>query len=286
MSMEKYYVFAGVEIGVEAPDDRIYEDEWMLTPFAVPEAAEPHWFRFHFRDELAAPSGKLLMQDPTFCVYDEGDATVRYLGKVQTSWQQAFARIERRGRETTVYLKNEIYPHRISAKTVLNCMAAEHMAVQAGGVVFHSSYIDHRGEGILFTAPSGTGKSTQADLWEKLRGAEIVNGDRSVVRATENGTFACGIPFAGSSPFCKNKTLPLKAIVYLKQAPVTRIRRLRGTEAFRRIWEGCSVNAWDKQDMALASETVLRILETVPVFELACTPDESAVLALEGALWA
>ena len=284
--MVKYYAFAGLEIGVQAPDDRIYEDEWMLAPFAVREATDPHLFRFRFCEELKAPAGKLLMQEPAFFVYEEEDATVRYLGKLQTSWQQAYARIERRGRETVVYLKNEIYPNRITAKTVLNCIAAEHLSVQAGGVVFHSSYIDHRGDGILFTAPSGTGKSTLADLWEKFRGAEIVNGDRSVVRATEDGVFACGIPFAGSSSYCKNKTLPLKAIVYLKQAPVTTIRRLRGTEAFRRIWEGCSVNAWDKQDMALASETVLRVLETVPVFELACTPDESAVTALEGALWA
>ncbi|WP_370839368.1 hypothetical protein [Intestinibacter bartlettii] len=33
-------------------------------------------------------------------------------------------------------------------------------------------------KGILFSAPSGTGKSTQADLWEKYENAEIINGDR------------------------------------------------------------------------------------------------------------
>ena len=140
------------------------------------------------------------------------------------------------------------------------------------------------GKAILFTAPSETGKSTQADLWHRLRGAAIHNGDRSAVRWQDGRAYACGVPFAGSSQICENVTLPLAAIVYLRQAPETTIRRLRGAESFRCLWEGCSVNTWDRADVDRISETVLQVLTAVPVFELACTPDESAILALEGVL--
>ena len=95
---------------------------------------------------------------------------------------------------------------------------------------------------------------------------------------------ACGIPFAGSSEYCNNETLPIAAIVYLGQAPQTTIRPLRGYEAFARLWEGYSINLWDKQDVAAVSDLVQRVVEQIPLYHLPCTPDESAVQVLENAL--
>ena len=90
-----------------------------------------------------------------------------------------------------------------------------------------------------------------------------------------------GIPFAGSSTYCKNRSLPIEAIVHLGQAPVTTIRRMRGYESFCRIWEGVSVNTWDKEDVELVSDVVQKVAEQIPVFHMPCTPDESAVIVLE-----
>ena len=99
---------------------------------------------------------------------------------------------------------------------------------------------------------------------------------------SDNLTFGAeGIPFSGSSQICENCSLPLKAIVYLSQAPETTICPLTGVRAFARIWEGVSVNIWDKEDVEQVSATVQQVLERVPVYHLACTPDESAVSALE-----
>ena len=65
---------------------------------------------------------------------------------------------------------------------------------------------------------------------------------------------------------------------------MTSIRRLRGFEAFSRIWEGITVNTWNRKDMELASDIVSRIAGTVPVYHMPCTPDEAAVKVLEDAL--
>ena len=171
----------------------------------------------------------------------------------------------------------------VGGKTVLNSLAVEHLGAQNGGIVLHSSFVEYNKKGILFTASSDTGKSTRTNLWHKHRGAGIINGDRSAICVTEGGIVSYGTPFAGSSNICLKKILPLAAVVCLKQAPQNHIRRLLGAEAFCRIWEGCSVNTRDKTDVAAVSATVQQIICAVPVFELACTPDEMTVKTLEEA---
>ena len=282
--MEKMYVFAGIELAMELPESRPFETDGALEPFRAERVMNPHRFVFMLQEELEPPVGSCIAAEGALQVYSDGDKSIRYIGSVQNGWQNAYIRAEHRGKEHFVQLKASQFPAGIGSKTVLNSIAAEHLIAENGGFVLHSSFIAAEGKAILFTAPSGTGKSTQAALWEQYRSAEVINGDRSAVRVTDSGIVACGIPFAGSSNICKNKTLPLAAIVYLKQAPENRIRRLRGAESFCRIWEGCSVNTWDKADVAAVSDTVQQVIGAVPVFELACTPDERAVLALEEAL--
>lgn len=282
--MEKFYRFAGVELAVNAPEEWMYGDDRTLAPFRVDAAADPHRFTFSMVHSLTAPSGKMIASMDNFVVYWDDETQARYTGAANGDWRNASLRTGRQGNNYTVELKASVYGNGMSAKTVLNAIEAEHLIVQKGGFVFHSSYIRVGDQAILFTAPSGTGKSTQAELWRSLRGAEVINGDRSAVRCTDEGCFACGIPFAGSSQICINKTMPLRAIVYLEQARETTIRRLRGAEAFRRVWEGISVNVWDQDDLTGAAETLTNVLASVPVFTLSCTPDESAILALEGAL--
>ena len=281
---ERFYRFGGLELAIHMDDQRWYESERSLEPFRVETVTAPHRFYFTVVDELEPPEGELVTEQPDFYVYRAGDKEIRYINLLERSWQGAYIRAEYCDREHHVQLKAEHYTGQIGAKTVLNSIAAEHYIAQAGGVIFHSSYILHNGKAILFTAPSETGKSTQAELWRSLRGAEIINGDRSAVCVRDGVALACGVPFSGSSQICKQCEAPLAAIVYLAQAPETTIRQLRGYEAFFRIWEGCSVNAWDEEDMRLVSETVQKVSATVPVFYLACTPDESAVIALEQAL--
>ena len=280
----KNYKFAGVEYQIVLPEDIMYTDERHLAAFAVDTVKNPHIFKFDCCDNLTPPVGELVAVKPGFCVYNNDDVSVRYIGSVEKSWDNAYIRAEHSGNLHNIQLKKSQFSGKIGTHTVLSALAAEHLTVQAGGVVFHCSYIEHNGKAILFTAPSETGKSTQADLWNKHRDAFIVNGDRAAIRIIDGEIYADGIPFAGSSKHCNNRTLPLAAIVYLAQAPVTTIKRIKGYQAFSKIWEGISVNTWDKDDMEKVSTLAKKIVENIPVYYLACTPDESAVIALEKAL--
>lgn len=282
--MERYYSFAGVDVCISCPDDLMFVNERRLAPFRTAPRAGGHVFRMERTPVLPAPGLPLAAEGDSMLVFSDGTAQVRYLGNIRDTWESAYLRAEHRGEEHQVLLKAATFPREIGVTPVLNALATEHLVLGAGGVVLHASYIVHNGKAILFTAPSGTGKSTQADLWKNLRGADIINGDRAVIREVDGQTVACGIPFAGSSDYCENVTAPLAVIVYLDQAPKTQITRLTGFRAFRRVWEGCSVNTWDRADVEKATKIVENIVTRVPVYYLPCTPDESAVAALEGVL--
>ncbi len=279
--MEKYYRFAGVELAIDIPRERMYEQERTLGAFRVDSVESPHRFTYRFCDRLEPPSGELEAVPPGVRIYRDGSRRIAYVGTVHNGWELAYIRTTHEGRDHQVQVLSASYPGPIGVKAVLNSLEIERLVTEAGGFVFHCAYIAVGDRAVLFTAPSGVGKSTQAELWRTLRGAEIVNGDRAVVRIDGNRVLACGIPFSGSSTYCRNRELEVAAIVYLGQAPVTSIRRLRGYAAFTRIWEGCSVHTWEPEQMKAVSALVAAAAGSVPVYHMPCTPDESAVEALE-----
>lgn len=151
------------------------------------------------------------------------------------------------------------------------------------GLLFHASYVDYEGKGILFVAPSGTGKSTQAELWRAHRGARIVNGDKAAVRLDGTATVH-GVPFSGTSGICENVSLPLSAVVVLSQAPENSVRRLPPTQAVSALFPNLFVDNAVPEERQLAMLLLLDLVEQVPVYALACTPDVRAVEVLEQAM--
>lgn len=152
--------------------------------------------------------------------------------------------------------------------------------LQRGGAILHAAYIDWNGQALLFTAPSGTGKSTQAALWAKHAGVEIVNGDRVLVRQWNGQWYAFGYPCCGSSRICLNRTLPLRAIVVLQQGTENRVERLTAPQKIRALAAATEVYPWDNQEINRALDMAVLLAENVTVARLICRPDKEAVKTL------
>ncbi len=279
--MKKNYNIAGVQVCVIGREEELDIENGILKPFLSEEMEGEFNFRFRLVENLSKPEGKCVYKESSHQVYQKDQVSQRYIGGVEQDIEGAYIKLTMCGNETDVEVLRRQVLGKITTKVVLNSLAAEHLVLEADGVILHASFIEHNGQSILFTAPSGTGKSTQAELWAKHRGADIINGDRAVSRLIDGKPYACGIPFAGSSKHCKNATLPLAAIVYLGQAKETTINRLDFKSAFKHVWEGCTVNTWNPDDLNKAIDIVQQITFQVPVYHLQCTPDESAVTALE-----
>ena len=138
--------------------------------------------------------------------------------------------------------------------------------------------------GLLFSGPSGIGKSTQAELWQQYGGASLINGDRPILSRDELGWHAWGSPYAGSSRHFVNGSCVLRAVVLLKQAKSCTLRRLPGAEAFRRVFAGTTVNSWDKSSVQKVCRMAEQLVSELPVYELSCTPDRAAVELLRAEL--
>ncbi len=153
-----------------------------------------------------------------------------------------------------------------------------------GGLLMHASAVIYKGQAVIFTAPSGTGKTTQAELWNKHLGAEILNGDKVFFRAKDGAMHAWGSPWKGSSPYVVNKSAPVAAIVVLSQAKENTLRRHEGTDALSRFVPHVFFPNWDEVCVSAVMDTLDRMTTSIPVFSLACRPDREAVMLLHDAL--
>lgn len=171
--------------------------------------------------------------------------------------------------------------------SVLNMLFLAFLPVVArnNGLVLHASLVEYEGRAVAFTASSGTGKSTQADLWHEHLGAEIMNGDRAFVRRFDDEWRAYGSPWAGSSPYIKNVKAPLAGIVVLKQAPENRIRRLNAAEVMAYLYNNVRYPFWDEEATAASLETLDALIREIPIFLLECRPDEEAVRITRDAIF-
>ena len=156
--------------------------------------------------------------------------------------------------------------------------------LERNAVFLHASLLRWQDRAILFTGRKQIGKSTQAELWRRFRGAEVLNGDRALLRRIDGRWMACGSPFCGTSDICVNEKVPLAAIVVLRQGPENRTEPVDLKGAYVAFLAGCTFDSgsWKATErvMSLAEE----LHREIPMLRLTCTPDEAAVRCLEEAL--
>ena len=219
-----------------------------------------------------------LFQDEQMVFYAQ-DSRVLCAAKGGAAGPMSYTLCDARGSSLVCYM-NTAYPPLHSLTALMQLVPLKWFLARKGSLIFHAAQIVTRSAGILFTAPSGTGKTTQSRLWAKHRGAEIVCNDRVVVR----GLTTCGFPYDGADPVFNPAEHGLNAIVCLSQTPENTVTRLRPAQALAKLMNLALFDAWDPAVRDFASGALMNIVASVPVYQLNCTPDEAAVICLENQL--
>ena len=268
----KYYTFGGVTLELTG------EKAWKLSDLCRPFRAEPrpadHTIHVTVGDDMPQPP-EGAAHEATLYRWREGERFC--LLQDYGSRYRAFA--ARQGGLTEVRL-SEGYRETASDRVILESAGLFDLLADFGMLILHSAYIvTPQGQGLLFSGPSGAGKSTQAERWRQYAGAQVINGDRSLVRPGD-GTVH-GILYSGTSGICQNVSAPLRAIVLPVQGAENRVYPLRPKEAFMALVNQCAYYPWAADSAARMTELAAALIGAVPVYGLTCRKDEGAVRALE-----
>lgn len=179
-------------------------------------------------------------------------------------------------RKNTLYYPAKRWNHYRKYWHCAHLLWGEMLLMHLDAFLLHSSVVLKDNKAVLFCGESGAGKSTQADLWKTFANAEIINGDRCVIRNQNGVFFGGGSLWSGTSGIYSPLSAPIAGIITLKKGENNSIRKLEA-EAFPALFSQITLNLWDEEFMHNVTGNLLLMLQSVPVWELTCDKSREAV---------
>ncbi len=241
-----------------------------MTEFRVELAGVPFGIRCTYKENRAFLSEYLTEKEPLFTIEPTEADRVRA--------QEEFDSLDKAdGREpyprTNPHLEN-IAIHRLLAERL----------TEYDVLLMHGSALSMDGEAYIFTASSGTGKSTHARLWRETFGDRVfmINDDKPLLKIREDGVWACGSPWDGKHDLSCNASVPLRAIVSLERGERNSIEPMRKSDAFPVLIRQAFASR-DPAIMLRITTLEKRLLERVGFYRLRCNMEpDAARIAYEG----
>ena len=153
--------------------------------------------------------------------------------------------------------------------------------VEYDTILMHGSVVAVDGQAYLFTAKSGTGKSTHTRYWREVFGerAVMVNDDKPLLKIEEDRVLACGTPWDGKHRLSTNICVPLKAICILERGEENEIHPISPQEALPMVFQ----QTYRPKNVLKYMELIDKLSQRVSFYRLRCTPTkEAAQIAWEG----
>ena len=276
-----------------------------LERFRADETARSsHVFELRLTDDLPQPKGTQIAHRADIDVYkvnglDAQDAETDVCGSDRSAAQGGAAREVRLLRfigapvaygyyeeidegHSLVCLRRDFLSYSQIDTVFYSLLALERHVLRQDGLILHCAVLQVGAEVLLFSGPSGIGKSTHADLWcTQAANTQIINGDRALLQWTEGRFMAHGWCVSGSSGICINRNLPVRGIVFLRQEPENGGVRLRGLGAVKRLVSQITVNNWNPQAVEHVWELAERLAKNIPVYDYGCNMEPEAVTVLQ-----
>lgn len=227
---------------------------------------------------------RLVDGDTEYTLSGVGDITTESVTRITITQSDIDFEREKSAREDV----REGIPIRQFSDAYLETLAvyrkiADHL-LSCDTLLFHGSVIAVDGEGYLFTAKSGTGKSTHTRLWREYFGerAVMVNDDKPLLHITDSGVTVYGTPWDGKHRLSTNTAVPLNGIFLLERDTTNHIEPAAPHVVYPLIVQQTN-RSFTADGMKQTLSLIDHMLSVVPVYRLGCNMDiEAARVAYEG----
>jgi hypothetical protein len=144
-------------------------------------------------------------------------------------------------------------------------------------ILFHGSVVAVDGEGYLFTAKSGTGKSTHTRLWREMLGekAVMINDDKPLIKASKNSVTVFGTPWNGKHRLGTNTSVPLKTVCILTRSEENHIEPITKSDAYAMLIQQTNRPS-NPEKLAKTLVLIDRLAANVKLYRLGCNMDIKA----------
>ena len=129
------------------------------------------------------------------------------------------------------------------------------------------------GKLIIFSAPSGAGKSTMSKIWSDA-GRTIINDDRLIIRKTGDVFKVYNTPMYYVD---FSKSVHLDSVFLIRHCKENQISRLSGAVAISRMLAFVIQNNFDPEIISHNLNIVQQIAETAGIYDLGVVPDKNII---------
>ena len=172
-------------------------------------------------------------------------------------------------------VNNSRYKWRLTSEDLEFCAVQRQIAsyfASQNVILFHGSAICVDGKTYIFTAPSGTGKSTHSRLWCELltdHDVVMVNDDKPFLKVEEGHVTVYGSPWRGKEGLGCNMSAPVEAICCISQGTKNAIREATPEEMYPIFFEQ-SFRPFDKVGTENHLHTLDVLTRSVRLYKLEC----------------
>ena len=151
------------------------------------------------------------------------------------------------------------------------------MLPDEGILLMHGAAIEYDGKAYIFTAPSGTGKSTHISLWKEYLGDQVrvINGDKPELTFEEDKVIVHGAPWCGKEGWQVNDSAPLGGVCLVTRGEENKIEKINPGQYIEVFMPQFFVTEKSNSLIKIV-DLFSKVAERAPFYKLTCDISEEA----------
>lgn len=265
---------AGIKVDFKYTFDTFFKDN--IEAYITDEKTMDYTMSSHMVDSIKPIKGKVIAQKRNRTVYkDKNNHIIVNLSNEGFIKEKIIHSIDYKHIE--IFISKESKNNHAEIEYVLTGLMFLELALKEKKLALHGAALNVNNNGIIFSAPSGVGKSTHANHWvTNIENVEVINDDKPLLFMNDGVPYVCGSPWSGKSRINKNQTVPLKQIVFLKQGSNNQIYQLSNKRKILYLFRN-TIRPRNEQLMEEAITIIDALMKSVDIVEYQLTKDKKSL---------